>query len=237
MSVLRALAAAGVLCLIAATGARVSHAPGMPLDSQYVLQRYAIAIQAVTAPKNVVFTYSVSQAGPSNIEQRHQIYRSGSNVRDELLAVDGLSLARKRVTFVRRENHYSVDRLAPRTDAAQVLFLESVRAGLRYDYTYEVTPLERQSGVYVDRMTIDGTTFLPRRLHFHTASGVSRGTGEVLYAPFGKFWMPVLASVDATVGTHPARERITWADYRFPETLPSSTFQAPKPLPAAPESE
>lgn len=237
MTALRAVAAVGILCLISATGARAAHATGVPLDSQYVLQRYAVAIQEVTAPKNVVFTYSVSQAGPSNIEQRHQIYRSGTNVRDELLAVDGLSLARKRVTFARRENRYSVDRLAPKTDAAQVLFLESVRAGNRYDYTYEVTPLERRSGVYVDRMTIDGTTFLPRRLHFHTASDESRGTGEVVYAPFGRFWMPVLASIDATIGTHPARERITWADYRFPETLPPSTFQAPKPLPATPESE
>jgi hypothetical protein len=232
-----AVVAIGGICLIAAAGARTPNAAGAPLDSQYVLQRYAIAIQGVTVPKNVVFTYSVSQAGPSNIEQRHQIYRSGPNVRDELLAVDGLALSRKRVTFARRENRYSVDRLAPRTDAAQVLFLESTRTGHRYDYTYAVTPLERQSGVYVDRMTIDGTTFLPRRLHFHTASGEARGTGEVVYAPFGKFWLPVLASIDATVGTHPARERITWADYRFPETLPPSTFQAPKPLPPTPESE
>jgi hypothetical protein len=237
MNVFRAVAAGGIVCLLAVTGAHASRAAGAPFDSQYVLQRYAVAIQGVSAPKNVVFTYSVSQAGPSNIEQRHQIYRNGSNVRDELLAVDGLALSRKRVTFARRENHYAVDRLAPRTDAAQVLFLESVRTGARYDYTYEVTPLERQSGVYVDRMTIDGTTFLPRRLHFHTAAGVSRGTGEVVYAPFGKYWMPVVASVDATIGTHPARERITWADYRFPETLPPSTFQAPKPLPAAPASE
>jgi hypothetical protein len=228
-----AIVAAGFVGLIAADGSPAHTAVGSPLDSQYVLQRYAIAVQAVPAPKNVVFTYSVSQAGPANIEQRHQIFRNGSNVRDELLAVDGLALSRKRVTFARRENRYAIDRLAPKTDAAQVLFLESEKIGHRYDYSYEVTPLERQSGVYVDRMTIDGTTFLPRRLHFHTAAGEARGTGEVVYAPFGKYWMPVMASIDATVGTHPARERITWGDYRFPETLPSSTFKAPKPLPAA----
>jgi hypothetical protein len=225
--------------LLAASVAPRAHSvsTAVPLDSQYVLQRYAIAIQAVPTPKNVVFTYSVSQAGPSNIEQRHQIYRSGSNVRDELLAVDGLALARKRVKFARRDNRYSVDRLAPRTDAAQVLFIASEKVGRQYQYTYEVTALDKQSGAYVDRMTIDGTTFLPRRLHFHTIAGEARGTGEVVYAPFGKYWMPVMASVDATVGVHPARERITWADYRFPETLPPSTFQAPKPLPPVPGTE
>jgi hypothetical protein len=93
--------AAGFLCSIA-VAAPGGREPNAPLDSQYVLQRYAIAVQAVATPKNVVFTYSVSQAGPANIEQRHQIYRSGSNVRDELLAVDGLALARKRVKFARR---------------------------------------------------------------------------------------------------------------------------------------
>ena len=107
-----------LVCSIAAVRPPEPASAGAPLDSQYVLQRYAIAVQAVPTPKNVVFTYSVSQAGPSNIEQRHQIFRSGTNVRDELLAVDGLALSRKRVTFAKRENRYAIDRLAPRTDAA-----------------------------------------------------------------------------------------------------------------------
>jgi hypothetical protein len=203
------------------------------LDSQYVLQRYALAIDAVPVPKNVVFTYTVSQLGPSNIEQRHTIYRSGPEVRDETLAVDGVALARKIVRFSRRDDRYAVARLAPRAVAYQILFLRSSKEGLRYDYMFEVTPLLRQSGASTDRMTIDGSRFLPRVLHFQTSGSDAKGTGEVVYAPFGQYWMPVLATVDASVNGKPARERITWGDYRFPEAFPPSTFQLPKPLPPA----
>ncbi|HEU5479905.1 MAG TPA: hypothetical protein VFU90_08745, partial [Candidatus Tumulicola sp.] len=68
-----------------ALGAVALPSPGLraetQLDSQYVLQRYALAIDAAPAPKYVVFTYAVSQLGPSNLEQRHTIYRSGNDVR------------------------------------------------------------------------------------------------------------------------------------------------------------
>jgi hypothetical protein len=204
-----------------------------PLDSQYVLQRYVLAIDAVPVPKNVVFTYTVSQLGPSNIEQRHTIFRSGPDVRDETLAVDGVALARKIVRFSRRDDRYAVTRLAPRSDAYQILFLRAARQGARYDYSYELTPLLQQPGASIDRMTIDGTRFLPRVVHFHTVGSDARGAGEVVYAPFGHYWMPVRAAVDASVNGKPARERITWGDYRFPEVLPPSTFQPPRPLPAA----
>jgi hypothetical protein len=210
-------------------------APVSPLDSQYVLQRYALAIDAVPVPKNVVFTYSVSQAGPSNIEQRHTIFRSGPDVRDETLAVDGIALSRKIVRFSRRDDRYSVARMAPRAVAYQLLFLRSSKNGKSFDYSYEATPLLRQSGASVDRLTIDGTRFLPRVMHFRTSGADATGTGEVVYAPFGRYWLPVLATVDASVHGKPARERITWGDYRFPEALPPSTFQPPKPLaPATP---
>jgi hypothetical protein len=224
----RFVAMAGAIVLFGAV------APlGSPLDSQYVLQRYALAIDAVPVPKNVVFTYTVSQVGPSNIEQRHSIFRSGPEVRDETLAVDGIALARKIVRFSRRDDRYAVARLAPRSGAYQILFLRSTKAGQRFDYSYEVTPLLRQSGASVDRMTIDGTRFLPRVVHFLTNGPDANGTGEVVYAPFGQYWLPVLATVDASVNGKPARERITWGDYRFPEALPPSTFQPPKPLPPA----
>lgn len=218
-----------------ALGAVALPSPGLraetQLDSQYVLQRYALAIDAAPAPKYVVFTYAVSQLGPSNLEQRHTIYRSGNDVRDETLAVDGLALTRKVVRIARREDRYAVGRLAPRTVAYQMLFLRTVKDGTHVDYVYDVTPLLRQSGTSVDRMTIDGLRFLPRAIHFHTQGAGAHGTGEVQYAAFGPYWMPVVASVDASVGGKPARERITWGDYRFPEDLPPSTFQAPRPLP------
>lgn len=204
-----------------------------PLDSQYVLSRYALAIDAVPVPRNVVFTYTASQVGPSNIEQRHTIFRSGSDVRDETLADDGVTLVRKRIRIAKHADPYAVTRLAPRAVANQILFLHSVKDGAHVDYTYDVTPLLHQSSASVYSMTIDGVRFLPRVLHFHTSYENATGDGEITYAPFGRYWMPVLATVDATVNGKPARERIMWGDYRFPEALPASTFIAPKPLPSA----
>lgn len=223
---LRAIAAtAVVLSLLGATPSQ--------LDSEYVLQRYALAIDAVPTPKAVIFDYAVSQAGPSNIEQRHMIYRSGLDVRDETLAVDGVVLHKKTVSFSRRNDHYAITRLAPRTDGYQMLFLHAVKDGHHVDYVYEATPVVRPSGAWVDRVTIDGTKYLPRTIHFQTSSADARGSGTIDYAAIGKYWLPVLATVDASVRGKPARERISWSDYRFPESLPPSTFEPPRPLPYA----
>ena len=216
-------------CAVFGLAARAQSAP---LDSQYVLSRYALAIDAVAEPKNVVFTYTVSQVGPSNIEERHTVFRRGSDVRDETLAADGVTLARKRIRISKHTDPYAVARLAPRTVSNQILFLRSLQDGAHFDYSYEVTPMLHQSGASVYAVTIDGIRFLPRSVHFRTAYDSATGDGEVVYAPFGRYWMPVLATVDATVNGKPARERITWGDYRFPEELPTSTFIAPKPLPS-----
>lgn len=233
MTVVGRVAAAAALVAAVASGA--SAAPPIPpvqMDSQLVLQRYALAIEAVAPPKNVVFTYAVSQLGPSNLEQRHRIYRSGSDVRDETLAVDGVALTHKIVRVSRREDRYAIARLAPRTGAYQMLFLHALRDGSHFDYVYEATPVVRQAGPAVDGVTIDGRRFLPRAIHFRTVAGAASGNGEVRYAPFGPYWMPVLATVDARVDGKPARERIAWGDYRFPETLPPSTFAPRRTLPS-----
>jgi hypothetical protein len=203
------------------------------LDSQYVLQRYALALDAVPAPETVVFSYSVSQAGLANIEQRHTIYRHGADERDETLANDGVTLGHKRVRFDRRADPYAVAKLAPRTVTYQMLFLGTVKDGRHVDYVYETTPIIKQSDAWIDEVTIDGARFLPRSIRFHTTTADARGKGTITYSPFGKFWLPLIASVDATVHGKPARERIAWSDYRFPVALPPSTFQAPKPLPVA----
>ncbi|HTA39169.1 MAG TPA: hypothetical protein VK760_08845, partial [Candidatus Acidoferrales bacterium] len=89
------------------------------LDSQYVLQHYALALVDAPVPKLLVFDYTVSQAGLGNLEQRHQMYRKGLSVRDETLAVDGATLRQKTVRFEQREDRYSIDRIAPRSDTYQ----------------------------------------------------------------------------------------------------------------------
>ncbi len=217
------------LCALAVV-ALLGAAPAT-LDSQYVLQRYALALAALSLPKVVIYAYTVSQVGPSNIEQRHEIYRNGMDVRDETLAVDGIPLTRKVVRFSHHEERYTVDRFAPRTDAYEMLFLGTAKDGHHLDYIYEATPMSRPAGAWIDRIAIDGVTFLPRAVHFHSNGLDVSGSGDIEFAAFGKYWMPVLASAEARVKGKPARERITWSDYRFPGSLPPSTFQPPKPLP------
>lgn len=203
------------------------------LDSQYVLQRYALAIANVAVPKVVVYSYTVSQVGPSNIEQHHRVYRSGTDVRDETLSIDGIALSRKLVRFSHREDRYTVSRFAPHTDAYQLLFLGTTRDGRHLDYVYEATPLSGASGTRVDRVTIDGVNFLPRAVHFYSVGLDARGSGNIEFGPFGRYWMPVVAAAQAQVKGKPAHELITWSDYRFPASLPPSTFQPPEPLPGA----
>ena len=222
-------AAVAVLTLSAFLGA----AP-VQLDSQYVLQRYAAAVARVVTPKVVVYSYTVSQVGPSNIEQRHRVYRSvyrsGIEMRDETLWVDGMALRRKIVRFSRREDRYAVARFAPRADSYQLLFLGTAKDGRHLDYVYEATPLSRASGAWIDRLTIDGMNFLPRAVRFRTSGTDVSGSATIEFGSFGKYWMPVLAAAQARVKDKPARELITWSDYRFPTSLPPSTFQPPEPL-------
>ncbi|MBV8066434.1 MAG: hypothetical protein JO113_00550 [Candidatus Eremiobacteraeota bacterium] len=202
-------------------------------DSQYVLQRYARAIAVAASPKVVIYSYTVSQVGPSNVEQHHRIYRSGLDVRDETLSVDGIPLNRKIVRFSRHPERYGVERFAPRTDAYELLFLGTAKDAHHLDYVYEATPLNRSVNVWIDRVTIDGIRFLPRAVRFHTSGVDAAGSGEIEFGSFGKYWMPITADAQARIKGKPARERIVWSDYRFPVSLPPSTFQAPEPLPQA----
>lgn len=206
---------------------------GGHLDSQYVLQRYAQAVQALAKPHVVVFSYTVSQVGPSNIEQHHRIYRSGLDVRDETLSIDGITLLRKIVRFEQREDRYTVARFAPASSVYELLFLGTVKDGRHLDYVYEATPLVHSSGAWIDRLTIDGTNFLPRSVHFHTEGADASGSGEIEFGPFGRYWMPIVADASAHVAGKLAHEHIVWSDYRFPQRLPPSAFQAPQPLPTA----
>jgi hypothetical protein len=181
----------------------------------------------------VVFSYTVSQVGPSNIEQHHRIYRSGLDVRDDTLSVDGITLLRKVVRISRHVDRYAIARFAPSTGSYELLFVGTVKDGRHFDYVYEATPLDRSSGARIDRLTIDGSNFLPRTVHFQSGGAGVDGSGEVEFGPSGKYWMPVVADATAQVGGKPAHERITWSDYRFPLSLPPSTFQPPQPLPNA----
>lgn len=202
-----------------------------PLDSQVVLQRYASHLLSAEMPKTLIFTYSVSQAGPESIEQSHRIYRSGDLVRDETLQVDGQSLKLKVTRISRYRNRYTIENLAPRMTAYAFLFLRTVRSGNSYSYVYKAVPLGATGGFVVLGMTVDGRTFLPSEITFRTTSAKMSGEGSMSFAKAGKYWVPTSAAVRAMIGGKPARERITFTSYQFPGRLPKSTFQAPRPLP------
>lgn len=203
----------------------------MQLDSQDVLARYHRALLALPTPKAVIFTYSMSQAGPQQLEQTHRIYRSGELVRDETLATEGQNLKRKLVRIARYPDRYAVARLAPRPADYAFVFQRMNRTGGRAEYVYGAVPTARGGAYVVDAIAIDAATFLPASIRFTIDNGTQQGKGELHYARSGTYWVPQLAQVDATVHGKPARERITFSGYRFPNELPAQTFRSPKPLP------
>jgi len=199
------------------------------LDSQIVLDRYAARLLREEGPKVLVFSYTVSQAGPRDIEQTHRIYRSGDLVRDETLMVDGVK--QKSIRIARYRNRYTLDNLAPRVTQYAFLFERSIRAPSGIQYAYRAVPLGAAGGFVVDAMTIDGRTFLPVLIRFHAASAAMKGSGAIAFTNSGRYWVPISASVEASINGKPARERITFSAYQFPASLPKSTFQGPLPLP------
>ena len=199
------------------------------LDSQAVLNHYATRLLREEGPKVLVFSYTVSQLGPRDIEQTHRVYRSGDLVRDETLMVDGVR--QKNIRIARYRNRYTLENLAPRVTQYAFLFERSMRSGNAVQYSYRAVPLGATSGFTVDAITIDGRTYLPSLIRFHTLGATMRGNGSVAFAKAGKYWVPSSANVDARIGGKSARERITFTAYQFPESLPRSTFQSPRPLP------
>jgi hypothetical protein len=217
-----ALAAVCTLTSIGAAPAR--------LDSQVVLQRYAAALGTVEVPKVAIYVFSVSQAGPPSIEQRHIVYRSGDDVRDETTALDESAPKRHSVRITKRPDPYAIARVAPRGSSYELLFVRAIRQGDRLDYVYDAIPFVKTGvGFVVTKVTIDGDHYLPRTIEFTTSNGAISGSGQLQYGPSGRYWVPVVASVTATINGKPARERIVWSGYRFPTSLPSSTFNAAQP--------
>ncbi|HEX5274019.1 MAG TPA: hypothetical protein VFW34_01950 [Candidatus Rubrimentiphilum sp.] len=217
--------------MIAALAFAVTLAPLKVLDSQLVLQRYEARLTATKDPQTLIFLYSVSQAGPLDIDQMHRVYRSGSLVRDETLVVDGVK--QKTTRIARYRNRYTLHNLAPRTTRYVFLFVRPIVRNGRYDYLYRAVPLGAPAAFTVRTMTIDGRTFLPREIRFHSTGAGARGDGTLAFTAAGKYWVPLSIAVQGSVNGRTARERITFGGYQFPAALPQSTFHAPRALPPA----
>jgi hypothetical protein len=206
-------------------------APPLQYDSQLVLQRYQARLSSTRDPKTLIFTYAVSQAGPQDIDQTHRVYRSGDLVRDETLVVDGV--AQKFTRIARYRNRYTLQNLAPRSARYVFLFVRPVRSPGRLDYVYRAVPLGPPSAFTVTTMTIDGRTFLPREIRFHSIGAGALGDGTLIFTQAGKYWVPASIAVQGKINGRAARERIIFSGYQFPPALPRSTFQSPRALPQA----
>ncbi len=247
----RRSAALGALALSAAVAVAaggVRAAPRPPAAAQApaalapatVLARYAEALESLREPPALSFEYSVEQLGLRDIEQTHRVYRSGLNERDETLIVDSYALRQPAVRILaNRTNRYDIAVVAPK--AAEYAF---TFAGARRDaggYTYAFRTVPRGSPSFaVSEIDIDGRSFLPSLVRFKIDGGGARGSGELAYGPADLYWVVRSATVSAHLANGAtARERIEWSAYRFPPSLPASTFEAPRatatPAPLLPE--
>ena len=190
-----------------------------------VLARYVTALAGTRTPAVLTFEYTLDQTGTRNGEQRHRVFRSGNDERDELLVADGHKVTPPSVRiFHNRPNRYTLERLAPRPGAYAFRFVGEHHSGRGTAYVFAA--LARAPGAFrVTSVTIDGATFLPTAIAFETAH---EGRGTVTFAIFDRYWMPSDVNVRATYGNQPMTEHIGFAQYRFPAALPAGTFAVPR---------
>lgn len=230
-----ARAGLAALLALATLGARPAPrpaplAPAGKLAPDIVLARYARALATLERPHAIAFDYAVEQLGLRNMEQTHRVYRSGLDERDETRNVDGYELKRPSVRILaNRTYRYDIAATAPKPASYRFAYAGAYPHGNAYTYVFRTasfatTPFD------VTEVEIDGTHFLPSLVRFKIAGDAARGSGELAYAPNGRYWVVVNAQVSAHLanGTT-AHEHIAWSDYSFPTSLPPSTFEAPHP--------
>lgn len=197
-----------------------------------MVANYTVALAAVKLPSAYTFEYVYEHHGDSPQVRRHRVYRQGDRERDEIISVNGQKLAIPQIrVFDRRRDRYAVVSIAPSPEAYAFTYAGLQRNGRHFDYVFDAAP--RAAAKYtVTQITIDGDTFLPRKVTFRSRSGTIGGTGAVTYAKFDRYWMPQSASARADVNGKLQTERILWGRYQFYESLPRSTFAQPRPLPS-----
>jgi hypothetical protein len=232
---LPAAAAAAVAMVALATAApAVTGAFAVPAATpapapDAVVARYAAALKTLKEPRVFSVEYTIEQTGMRALEQTHRIFRSGADERDETIAVNGSRPAAPVVRiFRRRPYRYTVRALAPTPAAYDFTYAGPHKNGKHVDYVFDVTPKKSAPAFAFTQVTIDGVTFLPAAVSF--ATGQHAGRGIVTFSKSDRWWVARSAAAQANVPGGVARERLTFARWRFPATLPQSTFTAPRPL-------
>jgi hypothetical protein len=197
-------------------------AGNLPLAPRVILARYAAALVKLKEPRVISFDYTLEQTGARTLSQTHRVFRSGSDERDETLTVDGKRLSPPKVRVFRgRRNRYTVGLLAPRLADYAFTFVGPIKDGHHVDYFFRLTPKAPRSFAVTD-VTIDGVRFLPLAIGFQT--NANDGAGSIAFGSNARWWVPYVAMARATVAADIATERLSFYTYRFPATLPSSTF-------------
>jgi hypothetical protein len=234
------LGVSALLCL-ATLGARVAVSTPPPaaadLPAAVILQRYGDAMAKLEHPTSMIFEYSLEQSGTRDLEQTHRVYRDANRERDETISIDGLRLKTPTVRVAQSVNRYDVTRLAPKSSDYTFVFAGRRQLDGRAVYAFRT---DRNAGASfaVSNVWIDSRDFLPAMIGFHAAAGTLKGSGRIAFGPEGTYWLAREAAVSAKMPNGKvARERIVWSKYRFPASLPASTFTAPHaPVPeVAPE--
>jgi hypothetical protein len=194
-----------------------------------VIAKYQAALKSLKEPRVFTVEYTMQQTGSRTLDQRHRIFRSGTDERDETLAVNG-SRSKYPVVriFRRRPYRYTVAALAPKPGAYDFVYAGPHRNGKHVDYVFDLLP-KKQAPLVFTRVTVDGVTFLPQSVAFATAQHAGRGS--VTFAKAERYWVARTASAQAGSSGTVTREQIAFSKWRFPSALPRGTFAAPRPLP------
>lgn len=218
---------------LATLGAAPSEPPAV--EPAVVLQRYADALAELERPASMTFEFSVEQVGLNNLEETHRVYRAGLRERDETLSADGVALKTPAIRILPNSAYkYDVLTLAPKPADYKFVYGGRRKASGRTVYAFE-TAATNAGPFTVTNVLIDALHFLPVVITFTTKANNASGSGRVVFSQSGRYWLAREATVSAKVGAKDARERIVWSRYRFPTSLPASTFVAPRPAPSEPE--
>lgn len=217
-----------IAVLLAAVTATASPALPPPTTA-YVLASYAAALAGHPTPKLLSFEYNLEQNGARTLDQTHRVFRSGNDERDELLTVDGRRLSPPSVhIFHGRRYRYALESLAPRPAAYAFRFVGVRTEGGRESYVLATQPKAGHQAFAVTSVTLDAMTFLPTQIAFRTTA--HQGNGVFTFGRVGTKWLITSALAHATVERIASTERIAFQRYRFPASLPPSTFSPPRPL-------
>lgn len=212
----------------------IAFVAGVPPAPPAVVAKYTAALAQLREPRVFTVDFTLEQTGTRTLEQTHRVFRSGTDERDETIAVNGNRSKTPVVRFFHnRPYRYTVAALSPRAAAYVFTYAGPHTDGKHVDYVFDLAP---KSAVYpafaFTQITIDGVTFLPQSVSFVFRQ--HDGRGRVTFAKAERFWMARTATAEATVPGGIAHERLSFARWRFPKTLPRSTFVPPRPLPSLP---